>query len=89
MGNSLNSRRKECLRLFEMAQLRCDQISFMVSINHLWEPEKFLYCRTKKEFTKEAIKHIKTCDEETLDKIIKYLANLNSENDITGGSVHI
>lgn len=89
MGNSLNLRRKECLRLFEMAQLRCDQISFMVSINHLWEPEKFLYCRTRKDFVKVTIKHIKTCGEETLVIMIKYLSNLNSENDITGGSVHI
>ena len=89
MGNSLNSGRKECLRLFEMAQLRCDQISFMVSIDYLSNNEKFLYCRTRKDFVKVTIKHIKTCNEETLDKIIKYLSNLNSENDITGGSVHI
>lgn len=90
MGNVISQKRRSCLNLFKINQLRTDQIIALLNINNLKNDQILIdltripNCKTKKEFTKVAEKYIKNCDEKTLNKIIKYLKRINSENDIIG-----
>lgn len=95
MGNEISRKRQDCIKLFEASQLRADQIIFILNINDLKNMEvpidnsRFPHLKKRSDYIKEVIRYIKTCDDSTLNNIINYLNNLNSENDITGSSIHI
>ena len=102
MGNKhfkdcISLKRDECILMFNQSRLRSDQIVIFLNIDKIKNKDiafnnlsfdRCPNCRTRNDFYLTAINFIRTCDEDTLDLMINYLKNLNTDNDITGETVH-